>query len=98
MTRGLKWATLALAVLILGAPAFAGEAPTMFQKYVHRISDKPKIQPNTFTEIPKDRKAREFYSCGAAWCESESYCCPSSEGSSYCCPGYSQCGGDGFCY
>jgi hypothetical protein len=98
MMQALKWAALALAVLILGAPAFAGEAPTMFQKYVVRIAEKPPIDPNTFTAIPKDRKGKSFYSCGAAYCESESYCCPSSEGSSYCCPGNSQCGGDGWCY
>jgi hypothetical protein len=100
MIRKLALAALAASLLgLMPAAAGAGEGPSLWQKYLRLAADQvpTRIEPNNFSRIPRGRSARDFYSCGATYCTSDSYCCSSDVGS-YCCPGYSQCGGDGYCY
>jgi hypothetical protein len=54
-------ALAALACAFAFTPAMAGDGkPTLYERYVHRIADKPKVEPRTYSQVPQGRKAEEF--------------------------------------
>lgn len=101
MIRNVSFALFAAVLCIAAGQSLAGEAgrPTLFDRYLHRIADKPKVEPHTYSQIPAGRKAEEFYSCGSDYCGDTDVCCTNqSDWSSYCCPGSYRCDGQGGCW
>lgn len=98
--RNLVLALVALAFAAGLSPASAANGqPTMYERYVHRIADKPKIEPKTYSQVPKGRKAEEFYTCGDQYCGDDDVCCTNqTDWSSYCCPSGSRCDAYGGCW
>ncbi len=91
---------LLVAVFAIGCvPSFAGDNPTLYERYMHRIADKPKVEPRTYSHVPAGRKAEEFYTCGDQYCGDGDVCCTNqTDWSSYCCPGGYRCDAYGGCW
>ena len=100
--RTLVFAILAIALsfgLAPAASAASGTQPSLYERYVHRIDDKPKVQPRTYSQIPQGRKAEEFYTCGDQYCGDDDVCCTNqTDWSSYCCPNGYRCDAYGGCW
>ena len=90
----------ALACAFAFSPAMAGGGkPTLYERYVPRIADKPKIEPRTYSQVPQGRKAEEFYTCGDQYCGDGDTCCTNQyDWSSYCWPGGYRCDSYGGCW